>query len=52
MGHKNLAEHYENAEFEKKFLNHEIVAARDIIEKQLGNKVKFMVWPYGVYTDR
>lgn len=52
MGHKNLAEHYDNVELEKKFLNHEIIASREIIEKQLGNKVKFMVWPYGVYTDR
>lgn len=52
MSHQNLAAKYGNPELEEKFLNHEIIASRDIIEKQLGNKVQFMVWPYGVYTDR
>lgn len=52
MSHQNLAGKYSDPKLEKKFLHHEIISARDIIEKQLGNKVKFMVWPYGVYTDR
>jgi peptidoglycan/xylan/chitin deacetylase (PgdA/CDA1 family) len=52
MSHANLASRYDKPEEEKRFLKHEIPAARDIIEKRLGNRVKFMVWPYGVYTDR
>ena len=52
MTHANLASRYDSPDQELQFLKHEILASRDIIEKQLGNKVKFMVWPYGVYTDR
>ena len=52
MSHSNLATHYDAPEREEKFLNHEVISSRNIIEKQLNNKVKFMVWPYGVYTDR
>ncbi len=52
MTHANLASRYDNPEQEAQFLKHEMVTSRDIIERQLGNKVKFMVWPYGVYTDR
>ncbi len=52
MTHANLASKYDTPEQEKQFLKQEIVASRDIIERQLGNKVRFMVWPYGVYTDR
>ncbi len=52
MTHANLAARYDNPEQEKQFLKQEIIASRDIIERQLGNKVRFMVWPYGVYTDR
>ena len=52
MTHANLTGRYDSPEKEKQFLKHEILASRDIIETQLGNKVKFMVWPYGVYSDR
>ncbi len=52
MTHANLASKYGEKEIEKDFLHQEIVVSRDKIEKQLGNKVKFMAWPYGVYTDR
>ncbi|MBU1109086.1 MAG: polysaccharide deacetylase family protein [Candidatus Riflebacteria bacterium] len=52
MSHSNLASHYADLELEKKFLDKEIIASRDIIENRLKNKVRFMVWPYGVYTDR
>lgn len=52
MSHSNLASKYHTPEVEKAFLEHEIVAARHLIENRLGNKVKFMVWPYGVYSDR
>lgn len=52
MSHSNLASQYGSPAQEKDFLHKEIVASRDIIERHLGNKVKFMVWPYGVYTDR
>lgn len=52
MSHSNLASRYQNPEQEKSFLEHEIVNSRKLIETRLGNKVKLMVWPYGVYTDR
>ncbi len=52
MTHSNLAAKYQNPVEEKAFLEKEIVASRQIIESKLGNKVKFMVWPYGVYSDR
>jgi len=50
--HANLSSKYMNPEAEKAFLEKEILTSRDKIERQLGNKVRFMVWPYGVYTDR
>lgn len=52
MSHSNLASKYDQPEIEKKFLRHEMIDARNLIEKQLNNKVRFMVWPYGAYTDR
>lgn len=52
MTHSNLASRYQNLEQDKAFLENEIVSSRKIIETRLGNKVKLMVWPYGVYTDR
>lgn len=52
MSHSNLASKYQTPEIEAAFLKHEILDSRRIIETQLGNKVKFMVWPYGVYSDR
>lgn len=52
MTHANLASKYADPEQETLFLKREILDSRSIIEKQLGNKVRFMVWPYGVYTDR
>lgn len=52
MSHSNLAAKYGTPAEEQAFLEHEILASRKIIETRLGNKVKFMVWPYGVYSDR
>ncbi|NCB38089.1 MAG: polysaccharide deacetylase family protein [Erysipelotrichia bacterium] len=51
MSHTNLSSLHEDPAREKAFLQHEIVAARQIIESKLGNRVKLMVWPYGVYTQ-
>lgn len=51
MTHANLAQHY-GKETETSFLHKEIVKPYEIIEAKLGNKVRFMVWPYGVYTDK
>lgn len=51
MTHANLAQHY-GKETEIEFLHKEIMKPYEIIEAKLGNKVKFMVWPYGVYTDK
>ncbi|MDD3148947.1 MAG: polysaccharide deacetylase family protein [Candidatus Riflebacteria bacterium] len=52
MSHSNLVSKYGNPIEEKSFLEHEILTSRKIIETRLGNRVKFMVWPYGVYSDR
>ncbi len=52
MTHANLASRYSDPQSEKAFLEKEIITSRNIIEKNLGNKVRFMVWPYGVYSDR
>jgi peptidoglycan/xylan/chitin deacetylase (PgdA/CDA1 family) len=51
--HSNLSKMYAKApEVEMRFLHKEIVDSKKKIENKLGTKVKFMVWPYGVYTDR
>ena len=52
MSHGNLAARYAHPEEEKAFLKNEIISSRQLIESKLGNKVKLMVWPYGVYSDR
>ena len=50
--HANLSSKYINEKAEKQFLQREIVNSKSVIEKHLNSKVLFMVWPYGVYTDR
>jgi peptidoglycan/xylan/chitin deacetylase (PgdA/CDA1 family) len=50
--HANLSSKYMNPESENSFLEKEIVKSKAIIENHLKNEVLFMVWPYGVYTDR
>lgn len=52
MTHANLSTKVDQPEIEKTFLEKEIINSRQIIEKKLGNKVKFMVWPYGCYTTQ
>ena len=51
MSHSNLATGYGTPAYAK-MLEHEIAGSRGLIEKQLGVPVKFMVWPYGIYTEQ
>lgn len=50
MSHTSLAQHHGTPLYAK-FLEHEIAGSRQLIERQLGMPVKFMVWPYGIYTE-
>ncbi len=50
MTHANLSAKVDQPELENKFLQHEIVTPKRLIEEKLGNRVRFMVWPYGCYT--
>jgi len=50
MSHSNLAQGYGTPSYAK-MLEHEIAGSRQLIEKQIGTPVLFMVWPYGIYTD-
>lgn len=51
MSHTNLAMGY-GTPAHAAFLKHEIADTRQLLEKQLGAPVKFMVWPYGIYTEQ
>ncbi|MDN5278209.1 MAG: hypothetical protein PWR01_2174 [Clostridiales bacterium] len=51
MTHSNLASKCDKPDQEKAFLDYEIVESKKLIENKLGNKVRFMVWPYGCYTE-
>lgn len=51
MSHLNLATGYGTPAYAK-MLEHEVAGSRTLIEKQLGLPVKFMVWPYGIYTEQ
>jgi len=51
MSHSNLAQGYGTPMYAK-MLEHEIAGSRQLIEKQLGTSVRFMVWPYGIYTEQ
>lgn len=52
MSHSNLSKYYRNTDKYADFLGKEILESKNIIEKRVKNKVKLMVWPYGVYTDK
>ncbi|GAB4281068.1 MAG: hypothetical protein Kow0029_26010 [Candidatus Rifleibacteriota bacterium] len=52
MSHANLAAGSYLPRNENVFLKREITDSKSLIEKKLGNKVRFMVWPYGVYNRK
>lgn len=43
----NIIENIETNDEYVERLNYEIVSSKEIIEKELGNKVEFMCWPHG-----
>ncbi|HNW35761.1 MAG TPA: polysaccharide deacetylase family protein, partial [Candidatus Ozemobacteraceae bacterium] len=51
MSHTSLAQGFGTPLYAK-MLEHEIAGSRQLIEKQLGAPVRFMVWPYGIYTEQ
>ncbi len=51
MSHANLATGHGTPAYAK-MLEHEVAGSRALIEKQLGLPVRFMVWPYGIYTEQ
>ncbi|HOT27171.1 MAG TPA: polysaccharide deacetylase family protein [Candidatus Ozemobacteraceae bacterium] len=51
MSHANLATGHGTPAYAK-MLELEIKGSRTLLEKQLGLPVKFMVWPYGIYTEQ
>jgi peptidoglycan/xylan/chitin deacetylase (PgdA/CDA1 family) len=52
MSHSNLAKTKETADTNSTFFHKEILLSKQLIEERLGNKVRFMVWPYGCYTTK
>jgi peptidoglycan/xylan/chitin deacetylase (PgdA/CDA1 family) len=52
MTHANLTSMIEKPEAEAAFFEKEIVKSKSIIEQRLGNKVRYIVWPYGCYTQK
>lgn len=51
MTHANLASKINNPD-ETAFLEKEIIKSKNVIEQRLHNKVRYIAWPYGCYTQK